>query len=397
MLLFGAGAAATATMPSPAAPTSTAPLQKSSAAGALPASLTSLPTYRRYVHPQAKAMAGIDWARITTSPLGRKLAAQIDAMGLKMKAAAEGLDFVADIEKVVLSSPAEDGGGDGGAGARLTEDAPFVISMQGHFKIDSLRKSLLGRKASHFIHQNAEVWIPPKGDTALAIINSQLMLIGDRKSLRATLDTQAEQNGTPENAVLRRADELAGQYDLWMVSEASLDGLGAGVAEQQTEMLKGLDQLELGVSFREGFKADVSLKGRTPEDTSKLALTLAGMKALAAMSLRQQQKKTDPELAAMLDKLEIGTGDGRVMLSAAFNQQEVDRGVESFMASRDSGGKQQAKRGGKAGVPSAAVQPEQLPAADAPASPLPPVRPPQPLMVRIYNADGGTREFKLNP
>jgi len=127
-----------------------------------PAPVRSLATYRRYVHPQAKAMAGIDWTSISTSPLAKKLATQFDGLGIKKKASAEGMDFVSDIEKVVFSSPGEAGAKEGSM--KLSEEAPFVVSMQGHFKIDAIRKSLMARKAKRMVQQNAEVWLPPKGD-----------------------------------------------------------------------------------------------------------------------------------------------------------------------------------------------------------------------------------------
>ncbi len=332
----------------------------------------SLPTYRRYVHPQAKAMAGVDWTRISASPLARKLATQFDGLGIKKKASAEGMDFVSDIEKVVFSSPGEAGAKEGTM--RLSEEAPFVVSMQGHFKIDAIRKSLMARKATRMVQQNAELWLPPKGDTSLAIVNSQVMLLGDRKSIRAALDAyaaQVEPGDSEENPVANRAAELSSQYDIWLVSDASLEGFSNAAPGPQGEMLKGVDQFELGVSLRAGLKADVSLHGRTPEDTSKLGIMLAGLKGLLALSTEQ---KKDPDLTAMLDKLKIGTADDRVMISVEFSQKELDRGIDSMVAGR-TGAKAKSK-------------PEPVAKAPAPA-------PPPPMVVRIYNAEGGTREFSL--
>ncbi len=379
LLLFGAAAGSNVTTtPKPANAT---PAKKKAPEAAVPPQaapvVTSVPTYRRYVHPQAKAMAGIDWTRITASPLGKKLAAQIDAMGLKKKASAEGMDFVSDIEKLMLSTPGEAGAKEGQT--RLSEDAPFLVALQGHVKIEALRKSLIARKAARLVHQGSEVWMPAKGDTALAIVNSQVMLLGDRKSLKATLDAQAAEADGQEavpNSVADRATELAGQYDLWIVSDASLEGLGpsanaAGASAPQTEMLKNIDQFEFGVSFKQGLKADVSLHGRSQEEISKLGTMMAGLKMLAALSV---QEKKDPELNAMLDKLKIGTTDDRVVISLQYSQKELDRGMATMM--RNAGGKQ---------------------SASAPANAHPaPVPPSAPLMVHIYNAEGGTREFSLN-
>ncbi len=389
VVLLTAAAPAANTVPSPAAAKRPLPPKKTAepapvlveAAAAAQGQQQSQPAYRRYIHPGAKAMAGIDLARMASSPLGKKLAEQINGFGVKEKASAEGLEFVSDIEKLVLSSPGEVG--TKGGPATLSEEAPFVVAMQGKFKIDKIRKSLMARKATRLIHENAEVWLPAKGDTSLAIINSQLMLLGDRKSLRATLEAAAaaqagDGNASEENEepVRKRAGELAKMYDFWLVSDASFEGLGAAAPNvPQAEMLSGIDQLEVGVSFRQGLAADVSLHGKTPEETAKLGVMLAGVKALAALSVQQ---KKQPELTDMLDKLKVGTSGERVMLSVKFSQKELDRGFASF-----AGGNLSAKATTKPTITN--EPPVKLP------------RPPEPaLVVRIFNAEGGTREIPLS-
>jgi hypothetical protein len=345
--------------------------------------IASQPTYRRYVHPQAKAMAGIDLARMAASPLGKRLASQIEGLGIKQKAAAEGLDFVSEIEKLVFSSPGEPTELKGRS--TLSEEAPFLVAMQGKFKIDKLRKSLSSRKATRMIHQGAEVWFPAKGDTSIAIVNSQVMLLGDRKSLRETLDAQAEEGAEPAeietNSIHGRAAELAKAYDFWFLSEASLAGL-SGSPIPQADMLKGIDQFELGVSFRKGLDADINLRGSTDEDANGLGTMLAGIKAMMALSVQNQK---EPELSAMLNKLKIGTSGNRVMISVRFNQAELDRGFDTVLAQR---------MGGKA--PKAPASSPAAAGSATPATPEIPKAPPAPLMVRIFNADGGTREIPLS-
>ncbi len=372
MLLFGAGAGDQ--KPSPVAPP--APVKKVAAAVQKPPSavlehaaapaVSSQPAYRRYVHPQAKAMAGIDLTRISSSPLGKKFAAQLDGLGVKQKASAEGMDFVSDIEKVVFSSPGEAGSKEGKS--KLSEDAPFLVAMQGRFKIDKIRKSLVARKAARHIYQNAELWAPPQKETALAIVNSQVLLLGDVKSIRATLDAHAAGGvDEDENPVAERATELAAQYDLWLVSDASLEGFSGAAPVPQAEMLKGVDQFELGVSLRQGLKADISLHGRTPEETSQLGTMLAGLKALAALTT---QDKKEPELAALLDKLKIGTEGERVIVSVQFSQKEIESAIATRLAAK--------------------------PGQPVKATPVAAPAPTAPLVVKIYNAEGGDREFPLN-
>lgn len=121
-----------------------------------------------------RALAGLDLKRMLTSPLGKMLDGQLDATGWKQKASAQGLDFAADVDRVIVSSPGEAGGNK----AALSEEAPFIASMQGKLQIEKLRKALLAKRAARLLHQGAEVWMAPKTEIAVAIVNSQLLVLG---------------------------------------------------------------------------------------------------------------------------------------------------------------------------------------------------------------------------
>ncbi|MCC6540267.1 MAG: hypothetical protein IT162_22160 [Bryobacterales bacterium] len=355
------------------APTAKAPAAPAAAAAAAP-KVSAQPMFQRFVHPEARALAGLDLKRLLTSPLGKMLGAQIEGTGWKQKASAQGLDFAADVERVIVSSP----GDASGKQAALSEEAPFIASMQGKFQIEKLRKALIAKKAARLVHQGAEVWMPPKSEMAIAIVNSQLLVLGDRQSLRATLDAaySPEIEGEDQPARLR-AGELSAQYDLWISSEASLDGLKDSLGEQGN-MLAGVDQFELGVSLRAGLEADVNLHMKSQEDLNKLGMILSGAKAMMAMSARD---KKQPELASLAEKIKVGTSGDRLVASLKFTEAEIARGMADAM--------------GKPKKPAAAVETasaaEPTAAAPAPAAP----KPPAPLVVRIFNAEGGTRESQL--
>lgn len=355
----------------PTAKTPSAP--PAAAAPAVP-KVTAQPMFQRFVHPDARALAGLDLKRMFTSPLGKMLGAQLDATGWKQKASAQGLDFAADVDRVIVSSPGELGD----KKAALSEEAPFIASMQGKFQVDKLRKAMLAKKAARLVHQGAEVWMPPKTEMAVAIINSQLLVLGDRQSLRATLDAaySPEIEGETHPARLRAA-ELSSQYDLWISSEASLDGLKDSLGAQGN-MLAGVDQFELGVSLRAGLEADVNLHMRSQDDLNKLGMVLAGAKAMMAMSARD---KKQPELASLAEKIKVGTSGDRLVASLKFTETEIARGIADAM--------------GKPKKPAATETAAAPSAAGAtPAVPVPTPKP-APLVVRVFNAEGGTHESQL--
>lgn len=351
--------------------------------------------YRRFVHPRAKAIAGIDLTRIQESAVGKLAVSQMESTGWKKKAAEAGLDFAADVERLVLSSPGES------ASATLSEEAPFVAAMQGKFKIDKLRKGLAAKRAQRFLHQGAEVWTVAQSDVSLAIVNSQVMLVGDRQSLRAVLDAQSESAGAEPgeheqdqeengNPVQRRAAELASTYDIWAVSEASMEWLAKGGEAAGlppgVDAFRNTDEFELGISFRQGFVTDVSFHGRTPADTARLASLLSGFKAMASLSVDPRKK---PELGALLDKLKVGTSGERAVVSVSISRDEIETAIAAASSAKR-------KPTQTAAAPSTPAQPQlvaAMPPPPPPAAAAPP--PPPPFVVRIYNAEGGTREVPL--
>jgi hypothetical protein len=121
-----------------------------------------------------------------------------------------------------------------------------------------------------------------QGVTSLAIVNSQVMLLGDRKSIRAALDAyaaQVEPGDSEENPVANRAAELAAQYDVWLVSTPRSKALATPWPLRKRKCSKASISSSSVFSLRGGFKADISLHGRTPEDTSKLGMMLARPRA----------------------------------------------------------------------------------------------------------------------
>lgn len=124
----------------------------------------------------------------------------------------------------------------------------------------------------------------------------------------------------------------------------------------------------------------MNLHMRFQEDLNKLGVILAGAKAMMAMSARE---KKQPELASLAEKIKAGTSGDRLVASLKFTEAEIARGMADAM------GKPK-----KPAVEAAAAHEPGTSAAQAPvAAPKPPE--PAPLVVRIYNAEGGTRESRL--
>ena len=70
------------------------------AAGAY-AQSTSMPTFWRYSHPEARALVGVNVKRILESPTGLRLAAEFRDAGIQAKAEGEGFGFLNGVERLL--------------------------------------------------------------------------------------------------------------------------------------------------------------------------------------------------------------------------------------------------------------------------------------------------------
>src|SRR5881396_3180794 len=81
----------------------------------------------RFVHPNAKALIGIDVQRIRTSHPAQAMAAQWQSIVTAMPFTLPGMDLIKAIDRVVISSP-------GRNEKNLDEEAPLLIAVSGKFE-----------------------------------------------------------------------------------------------------------------------------------------------------------------------------------------------------------------------------------------------------------------------
>lgn len=131
-----------------------------------------------------------------------------------------------------------------------------------------------------------------------------------------------------------------------------------------------------------------------------MATALMTLVAIATASAKEKQ----PDLAELVNKLKVGTHEGSVMLSLHYTQAEINRSIDSAKMAWLGIGPKPA-----AGTATAKAAPEKKPTvaggedtpgatagtsiatvAAANAKPAPGA-----FVVRIFNADGGTREVPL--
>jgi hypothetical protein len=347
------------------------------AAGTLAAQSTSLPTFWRFSHPQAKALVGVDIKRLMDSPFGQRLAKEFEQAGFKAKAQAEGMDFFKGVDRVLISSPGQV------AGKKAKDNAPFVAAMQGKFDLAQIRAFVKQQGAIKSWHQKVELLSPdPKSagsagpDFCLALVSAQTIIAGDKTSVKAALDHHASADpSSSSHALYQRAAELDAVHEIWFTSEIS----PAELSENQTAaaMLADVDGFEGGVTFRRGLGLEVHLHTTTAEASQKLG---TGLQALMQMAAMAEQKPGGP--ADLLKKLTIASEATQVKLALSFDQAELDRGIDELKASVTKG-----VAGSVASIQGGESRP--LPAAEPAADPS------KPLVIKVFNAEGGPKQIPL--
>jgi hypothetical protein len=316
-------------------------------------------------------VAGIDLKRLAASPMGRDLAAHMKAGGMTGQMSMAGMDFLADVDRVFLSST-------GTAPSRRgkKEEMRGVVALEGKFQPAKVKKFLTSKRLRRASGAGLELYTDPKDPAmVLAVAGPSVLLLGDRESvLEAVANRAVADPATASSAVYRRASELASQYEVFFVSEAP-PGAIAGTKSKGLEMFEAVRGFEGGLRIGEALELALSLDAGSDPEAAKIA---TGAQALIQLALLGQQG--DPELEKLVRKLKIGSAAGRVSLSVAWDRDEVASGLARMQQPA-------------ANPPAFAASRARTPVITAAKAAEPP---PGPLVVRIHNADGGPTETKLS-
>jgi len=318
----------------------------------------------RYLHPDAKAVIGVDWSRFQQSVIWTMFQEKMGALPLPVK----GLPFLKDIDRIVLSSP--------GAPQAGKNDAPVLIAVSGHFAPDSVRKTLVDLGARRQTYSKFTIYRPQGKadgqDLGFLIVDPQTVLIGDLGSLCAAVDRSEFTPVTP-GPTLARAAELDAANDFWAVvsnpnvlSSGRLQGFLAG--DDLSELGQGM---EFGLSFRDGIGLSVSLKTGSDAMAKHLVDQIT-----QGIKLSLKDKPSNPALAEMGKKLKVMAAGATVSMNLHLTREEVERSSRLYQAS----------------------------VKNAPPSPLVPlnleVQPPpkleEKMVIRIDGLDGGPREVPFH-
>jgi hypothetical protein len=276
----------------------------------------------RFVPPNSKALISVDWSRIRKSHIGTMLREKwVDGAGIP------GTEFLDDADRFLMSSPGRDGAPDA--------ESPLLVVVSGHFDLAKMRNALAQHRLKPQKYNSFTVYRPQGKDArdlAFSLLDSQTVLIGDSRSIFASLDRTAfPPSGPATGALATRAPDMEAMYDAWAIVNAP-DVLGG---ERLSALLSGSNidaesrGFEFGISLRNGLSADVSLMLGSDSTAKSVTTELSRV-----IKLVIKDKLGEPALLDLEKKLKFNTQGPIAKLTLRLTPQELEKNAQIFTASR---------------------------------------------------------------
>jgi len=231
--------------------------------------------------PDTKVVFGIRVHNLALSWLAQTFAAQAQAMasGWLKSLPLDGVDFLRDIDEVLVAMP--------GKG----ENPPAILVVTGRFQVPRLAE---GAK----LYRNVPV-VAGKGagDAAVALLDSATLLIGDPALVRAAIDQRGGGGNRIAAELNDRITSLRQRYDIWGLGEQPE---GFTVPLPEIKVVESIDRFQFGMQLASGLELGAEIHARSPEDGEKLRTALGTVAAMI--------KGQTPASAAKFDVQADGNG-----------------------------------------------------------------------------------------
>lgn len=319
----------------------------------------------RFVPANAKALVSIDWSNIRKSHIADMLRAKWIA-----GAAVPGAEFLDNCTRFLISSPARNSNDP-------NAEPPLLIVVEGQFDLAKVRSALAQYRVRPQAYNSYQVYRPQKKDSkdlAFVLVDPRTILIGDSRSIFASLDRAAFPTPEPgSDSLLSRVPDMDASYDAWAIVNAP-DALGG---DRLSALVSGADvdsaprAFEFGLSLRSGLAADLTLTLASDASAKRMASALSQM-----MRMSIKDKLGEPALLDLEKKIKFVAQGSAAKLMVRLTPQELEKNAQIFAASHKA----------PAVAPLAQVRPVVKPA------PAPEPKP-EKKVIRIEGLDGGPREI----
>lgn len=324
----------------------------------------------RFVHPNAKALIGIDVHRIRTSRLVAEMSSQLHAVPLPVPLPLHmpGMELLDSVDRVILSSP-------GVNPSSSDQEPPLLIAVSGRFELVKLAAMLKKAGARPQMLESVTIYRlqdQANSDFGVVLLNSQTELIGDVKSLATVIERVGK--GTPvPPGIVEHARDLDIAYDFWAILSAP----PSAVASDRfpiSGMAGKLNGFEAGIALRDGLLINVNLN-----TVSEAAAKSMYSQISKVIHLASKDRENHPEWAGLDRKLKFTVEHSDLHVALKLDNSEVARLAQGFDKARLR----------RPGLTANATEP--------PSRSVTPQQSNQKKVIRIEGLDGGPLEIPYNP
>lgn len=339
-------------------------------------------TVWRYMHPESKIVVGVEWRRVASSKLGRELRASISKVDAQGMSGLNQLNLLDSADRILFSAAVA-------SGAKPATPTKGLVALEGRFDWAKLRAAILASGARAETVGGKEMLIAKNSgdvDGVFTLAEPGILVAGDQKSVMAALSGVT----LPESAPLyRRATALAAHNDVWFTGAVPPDAIPAQ-AGPQAQMLADVTGFDFGLNLRRGMGLELNVETKSEQAASTVA---GGLRLLVSMAAMQQQN--NPEMATLAEKIQIATSRSDVRMSLHLDENDLDKSFRSLHAALPGGMKPVQVRAVYKGDKTIIGPTAELGATAAATAVAEAPKPPERQVVKIYGAEGGTREIQL--
>lgn len=255
----------------------------------------------RYVQPDANVLIGVNWRLVRQSGAVETLHEKLLNATASIRAV-PGIEFLDDIDRVLVSARSS---------GPEAADPEVLVALGGHFELAKIRKALLTYGLKPQLFNSIQVYRPQGANgqsMAIVLLSPQTVLLGDPRSVFASLEHKTFPIAAAANPMLARSREMDANYDIWVLG----NGLHALTADRMPNFF-GMKELaseergfEAGVSLRNGLKSDISMRFETEEDAKTVVAKIEEV-----MKTQAKDKGVEAALAEFEKNLKI-TSEGPV-------------------------------------------------------------------------------------
>ncbi len=218
--------------------------------------------------PDAKALAGVNFARLRTSALARSLWARAPSQQPELAELMKttGADPLRDLEEVLIASP----------GGSAQQNA--LLLARGAFPSAAWIQMARSRGAVVETFQGVAVLtsVKDKEPTALALVGESLLIAGDPASVRGAI-ARRDKPSLLSAELRSQVAELSAQYEIWFLTTAPVSEIGPPSPDPRMlgllegDLVKAIEQASGGARLDKGFELMVRTVSRTEQEATGLA------------------------------------------------------------------------------------------------------------------------------